>query len=57
MEFSISLSDILTFIGGLLSGITLTIVSQKYIFNNSYRVQQNNNKANKIIGRDDNSVN
>lgn len=52
---------ILTFIGGLMSGITLTITTQKMILNrNRNTTNQNNNIVNslgsvKFTGGDDNS--
>lgn len=60
MDFTISLSDILTFLTGLLTGSGLTYVSQKFISKNSNSnkvMQENNNVQEKIVGRDDNSVN
>lgn len=57
------LGTILTFIGGLLTGITLTISVQKTIFNrNRNTTNQNNNTVNttgnvKFTGGDDNSSN
>lgn len=60
MEFTISLSDILTFITGLLTGSGITYVSQKFISKNSNSnkvVQKRNNVNGKMVGRDDNSVN
>ncbi|MBP7541128.1 MAG: hypothetical protein KA802_14505 [Saprospiraceae bacterium] len=60
MEFTISLSDILTFITGLLTGSGITYASQKFISKNSNSnkvVQKRNNVNGKMVGRDDNSVN
>ncbi|NWK59841.1 hypothetical protein HYI04_10660 [Acinetobacter sp. SwsAc2] len=60
MEFTISLSDILTFITGLLTGSGITYTSQKFISKNSNSnkvVQKRNNVNGKMVGRDDNSVN
>lgn len=60
MEFTISLSDILTFITGLLTGSGITYASHKFISKNSNSnkvVQKRNNVNGKMVGRDDNSVN
>lgn len=57
------LNTILTFIGGFLSGIAITITAQKTIFNrNKNTVNQSKNKIKskgsvKITGGDDNSIN
>ncbi|WP_098729232.1 hypothetical protein [Acinetobacter baumannii] len=63
MEFiNEHLNAILTFIAGLLSGITVTITAQKTIFNrNRNTVNQSNNKVKskgpvKFTGGDDNST-
>lgn len=53
MEFTISLSDILTFITGLLTGSGITYVSQKFISKNSNSskvVQQRNNVTAEWLG-------
>lgn len=59
------LSEIVCGIIGLFSGITATLSYQKLTMkidnsskdHTSYSAEQNNNKADKVIGRDDNSRN
>ncbi|WP_075167003.1 hypothetical protein [Acinetobacter indicus] len=60
MDFTISLSDILTFITGLLTGSGITYMGQKIISksSDSNKTEQKGNNVNgKMVGRDDNSVN